>query len=85
MAGFTLTDLRQVVAQCFEGADAEALDAAALDTRFTDLGYDSIVVYEIVVRIQDDHGVSIPDEALDELDTPGALIAYVDARVPASQ
>lgn len=85
MAGFTLNEFRGIVAKCFEGADAAALDEAALGTEFDDLGYDSIVVYEIAVRIQDDHGVDIPDEALDEIKTPGAFIEYVAARVPASR
>lgn len=85
MAGFTFHDFQRIVAKCFEGADAEALDETALDTSFGDLGYDSLVVYEIAVRIQDEYDVTIPDEALDELKTPGALIAYVDARVPTSR
>jgi act minimal PKS acyl carrier protein len=84
MAGFTLTEFRGIVAQCFEGADAEVLDENVLGTEFADLGYDSIVVYEIAVRIQDDFGVAIPDEALDDLKTPGAFIDYVSARIPAA-
>jgi minimal PKS acyl carrier protein len=83
MADFTLTEFREIVAQCFESTDAAVLDESALGTEFSDLGYDSLVVYEIAMRIQDDYGVPVPDEALDELKTPGAFIDYVAARMPA--
>ncbi|GAA3870470.1 hypothetical protein GCM10023084_24380 [Streptomyces lacrimifluminis] len=81
MAGFTLTEFRKIVEACYEGADAEALDGSALNTDFSDLGYDSIVMYEIAMRIQDDFPVTIPDERLDDLRTPAAMIAFVDAQV----
>lgn len=84
MADFTLNELREIVAQCFESTDAAVLDEATLGTDFGDLGYDSLVVYEIAMRIQDDYGVPIPDEALDELKTPRAFIDYVAARIPAT-
>lgn len=83
MSAFTLTEFKKIVELSYESEAAAALDAAALDTTFTDLGYDSLTVYEFVTRIQDDYGVSVPDEALDALDTPGALIAYVDDRTRA--
>jgi len=82
MADFTLKEFREIVAQCFENSEADELDQAALGTEFSDLGYDSLVVYEIAMRIKDDYGVPIPDEALDELRTPGALIDYVASFVP---
>ncbi|MFD3523536.1 acyl carrier protein [Streptomyces sp. NPDC058653] len=81
MSAFTLTEFKKIVGLSYESEAADALDAAALDTTFTDLGYDSLTVYEFVTRIQDDYGVTVPDEDLDALDTPGALIAYVDGRI----
>lgn len=83
MAAFTLSEFKVVVDACFDGAEADALEESVLDTEFADLGYDSLTVYEIVVRIQDDFSVRVPDEQLDELKTPGALIAYVDAQLAA--
>ncbi|MEU5432437.1 phosphopantetheine-binding protein [Streptomyces sp. NPDC020719] len=85
MSGFTLTEFRKIVEICFDGADAAALDESVLETEFGDLGYDSLVVYEIAMRVQDDYHVTIPDEALDELRTPGSLIAYVATRIPADR
>ncbi|MGW1816196.1 acyl carrier protein [Streptomyces sp. NPDC002125] len=77
MADFTSTEFRDVVSACFGGATSEEIKDSTLDTDFTDLGFDSLTVYEIVLRIQDDYGVTIPDDDLDELKTPAALIQYV--------
>jgi acyl carrier protein len=42
------------------------------------------VVYEIVTRIQDDFGVSVPDERLDDLKTPASLIGYIRDQLAAA-
>lgn len=83
MADFTLTEFKTIVAACFEGADSEGIQESTLETEFSELGFDSLVVYEIVTRIQDDYGVSVPDESLDELKTPAALIGYVSDQLAA--
>lgn len=81
MAAFTLAEFRTLVGKCFDAQDVVALDEAAVSTEFKELGYDSIGVYEIAVRVQDEYGVDIPDEDFERLTTPAAFIAYVDARV----
>ncbi|MGW8886160.1 acyl carrier protein [Streptomyces sp. NPDC055749] len=83
MADFTITEFRDVVSACFGGATSEEIKDSTLDTEFTDLGFDSLTVYEIVLRIQDDFGVTIPDEELDELKTPSALIQHVRGQLTA--
>ncbi len=84
MADFTITEFRDVVSACFGGATGEEIKDSTLDTEFTDLGFDSLTVYEIVLRIQDDFGVSIPDEELDELRTPASLIQHVRGQLTAA-
>ncbi|MEU2673613.1 acyl carrier protein [Streptomyces sp. NPDC007164] len=83
MPAFTLTEFRQVVEKCFQG-EAGPLDETAWDASFSDLGFDSLMVYEITVRIQDEYPVEITDEELDELKTPGAFVAFVDSRLSVS-
>lgn len=78
MGAFALPELKKIVDATHDGAE---LDETALDTTFGDLGLDSLTVFEIVVRIQDEYAVTVPDEELDELNTPGALITYVEARL----
>ncbi|MEW2495468.1 MULTISPECIES: acyl carrier protein [Streptomyces] len=83
MATFTVADLKTIVGAC--GVDAEEAaaldDPSALDTAFDDLGFDSLLVYEIVTRIQDGFPVLVPDEELDGIGTPAALIGYVNERL----
>ncbi|GHB26331.1 acyl carrier protein [Streptomyces umbrinus] len=83
MAEFTITEFQSVVNACFDGATSEEIKDSTLHTEFTDLGFDSLTVYEIVTRIQDDFKVSVPDEQLDELTTPAALIQYVQGQLTA--
>ncbi|GAA3990696.1 acyl carrier protein [Thermobifida alba] len=76
METFELADLRRIVEECVGGADTE-LDEAALDTDFNELGYDSLLVFEITVRIKDDFGVMLPDERVEAITTPRALLEEV--------
>jgi acyl carrier protein len=43
-----------------------------------DLGADSLDVVEILMNIEDKYGISISDEALNEIKTVGDLINFVD-------
>ncbi|UGQ11790.1 acyl carrier protein [Yinghuangia sp. ASG 101] len=81
MAHFTLDELRGTLRECV-GTDADVdLDGDILDIEFTDLGMDSLVVYEIAVRLQDHLDVPIPDDALDDITTPRGFIDYLNARL----
>ncbi|MFC4031642.1 phosphopantetheine-binding protein [Streptomyces polygonati] len=82
MAAFTFTDFKAIVTACgVDEAETAALGDSALDSKFDDLGYDSLLVYEIVMRVQDDYPVTVPDEELNELNTPGELITYVNSQL----
>ncbi|MFH9677343.1 acyl carrier protein [Streptomyces sp. NPDC017405] len=78
MKEFTLADLRQTVAACVGTGNADVVDEASLDVSFMDLGLDSLALYELVTRIQDDLSVSIADEEIDELKTPRLLLGHVN-------
>ncbi|SEK75603.1 acyl carrier protein [Streptacidiphilus jiangxiensis] len=84
MSAFTLDEFRRIVELTLGDAEADSLSESSLDTQFEDLGYDSLAVYEMVVRIQDDYPVTISDEELDGLKTPAALIAHVDGALAAA-
>jgi minimal PKS acyl carrier protein len=85
VAGFTPADLQAILDECLPGDDAARLDEGNLDTELADLGYDSLVVAELADRLKDDFHVNIPDDVLDELKTPGALISYVSDRLSAAR
>jgi len=78
MSEFTLDDLRRILRA--GAGDSGALDGNIADVAFTDLGYDSLAVLELSRRVAREYHVSIPDDALFELSTPAAAVAYINGR-----
>ena len=65
---------------------AEQLDADAesitLDTNIADdLGADSLDVVEILMSIEDEFGVEIPDSEIENIRTIGELAEYIEANM----
>lgn len=44
----------------------------------TDLGADSLDLVEILMSLEDEFSISIPDEAIPEIKTVGDLVNYID-------
>jgi act minimal PKS acyl carrier protein len=80
MTEFGITELRGVVEACVGRHDATRLDDAALDTEFADIGLDSLVVFELATRLQDDQHVRISDDDLAQVRTPRNLIDLVNGK-----
>jgi act minimal PKS acyl carrier protein len=59
-----------------EGID---LDGDVIDTPFMDLGYDSLALLQVIGQIQREYGIEIPDDAVVDAETPGALLALINA------
>ena len=45
------------------------------------LGVDSIAVMEYIISLEDNFGIEIPDEALDDVETVGQLADYIAKKV----
>ena len=45
-----------------------------------DLGADSLDLYELVMAFEEEYGVEIPSEDLEQLTTVGAVIEYMKGR-----
>lgn len=61
------------------GADPEQIDK---DTRITDdLGADSLDVVEMVMEIENEFGVSIPDDVVPTLETVGDVVNYIESKI----
>lgn len=76
---FDLNALQYILETC--SGVAEEVDwkaAGTLELTFSEIGYDSIALLEIVARIQRDYGVRIPDEAIGDLRTPHVVLRYVN-------
>lgn len=81
MNEFTVTELKKIVDACLGGDTAAELTEANLDVELHDLGYDSLTVYEFVMKIQDDLAISITDADIDTMKTPRAVVDFVNGRL----
>ncbi len=81
MQDFTLDDLRRVMRASVGVDDSVDLESDISATAFTDLGYDSLALLEIVAKIEKEYGTSVPEEAVQDLTTPGMLAEYVRGRL----
>ena len=45
-----------------------------------DLGADSLDVLQLLMTIEEEHGIVIPDEALATFDTVGDIVDYLETR-----
>ncbi|KNB52157.1 acyl carrier protein [Streptomyces caatingaensis] len=77
---FTLSDLKRILLES-AGADGAGLDGDILDSRFEELGYESLALLETGSRIEREYGIVLDDSVLGEADTPRALLRAVNSRL----
>ena len=71
-----LEKIQQILAQQFEvSAGSISADTNIVD----DLGADSLDVVELIMSVEDEFGVQIPDEDAAELATVGKIVEYIEA------
>ncbi len=63
-----------IVEQLGVNEDQVAPDAKLLE----DLGADSLDAVELVMAIEEEFGIEVPDEEAEKLTTMGEILAYVD-------
>jgi minimal PKS acyl carrier protein len=73
----TIDDLRTILVASAGESDG-GLDGDIRDVDFDELGYDSLALMETAARIRSDFGVTIPDERIAELRTPGEILDLVN-------
>lgn len=57
-------------------------DSITTDTDIQDdLGADSLDVVDMVMSLEDEFEIEVPDEDIESLRTVGALVSYIEARV----
>jgi act minimal PKS acyl carrier protein len=78
-----LIDLTGLLRECAGAEDAVDLDGDILDTSFADLGYDSLALLEVASRIENRYQVTLDDELITEMDTPGKYLDLVNAALSA--
>lgn len=53
-------------------------DEVTLETHLEDLGFDSLDMIDIVMDIEDEFGVEVPDEALEKFETIRDIVNYIE-------
>ncbi|QFU89919.1 acyl carrier protein [Amycolatopsis sp. YIM 10] len=77
MSHFGPVELQKIIDSCVGTDDNIRITEGNVDDKFADLGYDSLAVYEIATRVQDDLGIPVSDEQIDAMKTPRQLIEFV--------
>ncbi|MEV4897531.1 phosphopantetheine-binding protein [Nonomuraea sp. NPDC055795] len=80
MKELTLDDLRSLMRLSAGEDESIDLDGDIIDVTFKDLAYDSLAVLEMASRLERDWGVIVPDEVAVTLETPRAVLDYVNGR-----
>lgn len=57
-------------------------DSITSDTSLTDdLGADSLDVVDLIMSIEDEFGIEIPDEVAEQVKTVGDLVDFVESKI----
>lgn len=78
---FTLDDLRRILRASAGAEEGVDLDGDILETRFGELGYDSVALLETQSHIEREYAIRLEDNTLTATLTPRELLATVNTRV----
>ena len=81
MSEFTLDDLREIMRISVGVEEGVDLDGPIAELEFTELGYDSLALAEVVSQVSRRYAVEIGEDEAFELTTPGSVVAVVNDRL----
>lgn len=67
--------LQEIIAEQLE-IDAEEIDYAS--NIIDDLGADSLDIVDLVMSVEDEFGIEVPDEALENMSTVEDMVKYIE-------
>ena len=70
--------LEKIKAIIVEGRGADEAKITAEAYFKEDLGLDSLDLFELVMKFEDEFGVEIPTDDLEQITTVGALMEYIE-------
>ncbi|MEB3280921.1 MAG: acyl carrier protein [Lyngbya sp.] len=77
----TFEKVKKIVAEQLSVEETEVTPEANF---VNDLGADSLDTVELVMALEEEFGIEIPDEAAEEIETVQAAVDYIDSKVTAS-
>ncbi|MFH8774795.1 MULTISPECIES: acyl carrier protein [unclassified Streptomyces] len=75
---FSRSDLTRLLRESAGEEEPGLLDGDVLDVSFSDLGYDSVAVLQLIGLIERERGIQLADETVSEAQTPRALLEVVN-------
>lgn len=70
----------KITAILAEQLDADK-DAMTMDTKIADdLGADSLDLVDLLMSVEDEFGIEIPDEDVENISTIGDIVDYIDSK-----
>jgi len=70
-----------IVASIREAKVIENPESLRADIKLTDQGIDSLGMFNIILVLQEKHGIDIPDPDIDRLHTIDELTTYINGRL----
>lgn len=71
-----LEKIKEIIASQFDVAE----ESITMDTTVADdLGADSLDIVEVLMSIEDEFDVEIPDEAIEDIKSVGDLVNYIES------
>lgn len=74
-----LSRVRKVTVEELSVKEEEVLESSSFQD---DLGADSLDVVELVMALEDEFGIEIPDDEVGEIKTVGAAVEYIEKSCP---
>lgn len=78
MAKFGLDDLVAALRECAGEDETVDLDGDIRDVPFDTLGYDSLALFNTVSQVEREHAISLPDDVVSTVKTPGMLLDLIN-------
>lgn len=78
MAESTFERVKKVVCETLKVQESEVTTEASFQD---DLGADSLDVVELVMALEEEFGIDIPDEDVTQLKTVGDAVSYIDKKL----
>lgn len=82
MASDILERVKKVTVEELGVKEEEVVDGASFQE---DLGADSLDVVELVMAFEDEFGIDIPDEEVNDIKTVGLAVSYIDKKLNEGQ
>jgi minimal PKS acyl carrier protein len=81
MAEFTIDDLAALLRDCSGDDEPPDISGPDADVSFEELGFDSLVLFNVMGKIERSYAVEFADDVVVEAPTPRELLEVIGSRI----